>query len=338
VSEQIPKKLQSFLKYAIVFLVIIGLLLVFSNFKNLKRHFQAILSIHLLMPVSFSLAVYIIEGIFLFSALRLFGAELRFPAAVKCSFIINSLGYFVSLGGLTPFAAQIHVLDRYDINTKKATLSRVLQVIFFSIFFDLLLLAGFIEILINKRINKFGIATISIFICFFFLLISAFYLAIFWKWFRSVTARGFVKLINLIVGIVTKKIRIEYLSIIEFLDDFRTGFKTILKAPLSILKFVGITVIDYAALLAVMYFSFRTLNYEINLWNMVLGTTIGHIVGILSMMPGGIGTMEGSMALVYSAFGVPVETTLGAVLVYRLCFNIIPFLLSLPYYLRVSRK
>jgi uncharacterized protein (TIRG00374 family) len=171
-----------------------------------------------------------------------------------------------------------------------------------------------------------------------FLLILAFYLAIFWKWFRSATARAFVRLINLIIGIVTKKIRIEYSSVMEFLDDFRTGFKTILRAPVSILMFAGISIIDYATMMAVMYYSFRTVGYEIDIWYMISATTIGQIVGILSMMPGGLGTMEGSMALVYSAFGVPIETTLSAVLVYRLSFNIIPFLISIPFYLRISRK
>jgi uncharacterized membrane protein YbhN (UPF0104 family) len=167
VSEQGSRKLHSFFKYAIIFLIVIGLLFTFSNLKNLKKHFMTITPMELSIPVSFALAIYIIEGIFLFAAIRLFGEKLRFPAAIKCSFLINSVGYLASFGGLAPFATQIHILDYYNINTKKATLARVLQVIFFSIFFDLLLMTGFIEILVSKRINKISVAAITIFICFY---------------------------------------------------------------------------------------------------------------------------------------------------------------------------
>jgi len=44
------------------------------------------------------------------------------------------------------------------------------------------------------------------------------------------------------------------------------------------------------------------------------------------------------MALVYNAFGVPLETALGAVLLYRVNFYIIPFLASLPLYFVLKRK
>jgi uncharacterized protein (TIRG00374 family) len=332
------KKIQSFFKYLIIFIIIFGLLLTFSNYRNLKTRLLAINPKDLISPVASSLSVYIIEGLFLLTALRLFNERLSFPLAVKDSLVINSLGYFVSLGGITPFATQIHVLDYHNISARKATLTRILQVIFFGIFFDLLLIAAFVVILSNKRMDRINLVPVSIFTCFFLFLISAFYLAIFWSKFRILVASAFVYVINMAIGFVAKRRRIQLSSVTGFLDDFRTGFATIMKHPLSLLQFVGITVIDYVALLAVWYYSFHALHYEMNLWYMVLGVTIGHIVGILSMVPGGIGTMEGSLALVYTAFGVPVEITLGAALIYRVSFNIIPFFMSIPIFLSLKRR
>ena len=70
----------------------------------------------------------------------------------------------------------------------------------------------------------------------------------------------------------------------------------------------------------------------------MIGFAVGQTVAIISMVPGGAGTMEGSMALIFSAFGIQFETALGAVLLYRVSFYIIPFLISLPFYLSLKKK
>jgi hypothetical protein len=51
------------------------------------------------------------------------------------------------------------------------------------------------------------------------------------------------------------------------------------------------------------------------------------LLGIASHAPGGIGVFEATMLLALP--GVPREPLLGALLVYRLCYYLIPFLLAL---------
>jgi uncharacterized membrane protein YbhN (UPF0104 family) len=56
------------------------------------------------------------------------------------------------------------------------------------------------------------------------------------------------------------------------------------------------------------------------------------------MVPGGAGTMEGSMAMTYRALGVPLETSLAAVLIFRTLFYILPFFFCLPFYFTLKRR
>jgi len=84
--------------------------------------------------------------------------------------------------------------------------------------------------------------------------------------------------------------------------------------------------------------AFLSVNEPIAIGPLVIGFSTGQIVGVLSMIPGGIGTLEGSSALAYAALGIPFEVGLSALLIYRTTYYIIPFILSIPFYLGMKQK
>jgi uncharacterized protein (TIRG00374 family) len=62
------------------------------------------------------------------------------------------------------------------------------------------------------------------------------------------------------------------------------------------------------------------------------------LVGKLSLIPGGIGIVEGSMASMYHLLGVPSFTAVAVVLVYRLISFWIPLILGFPLALDLTRR
>jgi uncharacterized protein (TIRG00374 family) len=52
----------------------------------------------------------------------------------------------------------------------------------------------------------------------------------------------------------------------------------------------------------------------------------------VSLIPGGLGIMEGSMAAIYAGFGVPYENAVAAVLIYRVAYYLLPLIASLFFY------
>ena len=70
---------------------------------------------------------------------------------------------------------------------------------------------------------------------------------------------------------------------------------------------------------------------------MVTGFAIGIAVGVMSMVPGGIGVQEGSMAGTYHLLGMPLEEAVVLSLLFRVIFQLVPLALSMSLYWRVLR-
>ena len=332
------KKARRYLKYAIIFIVIIGILLAFSKLNQLKFVFLQMNLWYFGISVVFSFMVYIFEGFFLLVSLRAFGERLPIGKAIKYSLLINSLGYLVSLGGLTPFATQVYILDYDDISPKKATLTRILQAVLFNLLFNILVIVGFLYIILGKKDIGFSKISMTIAMLVFFIISTIAYLTVFWKKFRNFSMNILISGINKIIRIFSKKKQINPENIERYINDFHVGFKNLLAHPRLAIIIILITLIDWFLWVGVLFFTFKAVHFTINLGELLIGFAAGQTVAIISMVPGGAGTMEGSMALIFSAFGIQFETALGAVLLYRVSFYIIPFLISLPLYLSLKKK
>ena len=55
----------------------------------------------------------------------------------------------------------------------------------------------------------------------------------------------------------------------------------------------------------------------------VIGFSTGVFLSIINLVPGGLGIMEGSMAAVFSAFGVPLETAVVATVIFRASYYVL---------------
>ncbi len=329
---------KSYLKYALIFIVIIGVLLAFSKINELKKDILNMNMWYFTASVISAFLVYTLEGFFLLVSLKAFGERLPVLTSIKYSLLINSLGYLVSLGGLTPFATQVYILDYHNISARKATLTRIVQVVLFNILFNVLVVVGFSYIILGKHDTGFSILTMFIAMFIFLIISLTAYLTFFWKRFRQFSLGTLIKGINRFIGLFSKKKRINPQKIEDYINDFQIGFKNLLKHPVLTVIIIIITVTDWFLWVSVMYFAFKAMHYTINLGELLIGFAVGQTVAIISMVPGGAGTMEGSMALIFNAFGVEFETAIAAVLLYRVTFYIIPFIVSLPFYLSLRKK
>jgi uncharacterized protein (TIRG00374 family) len=336
--EKTRNKLNQILRYAVIFIIFIGFLIVLSHYKHLKVLFTEINLPSLLWALAIAICVYVLEGIFLFNALRLYGEKLPILVSIKSSLVINAIGYFISIGGLTSFATQIHVLEYHGVNVKMAISTRFLHIILFNITFTVLLMVGFILTLIDAQRHYFNLTAIIIAVCFFVFLFTGLYLEIFWKSFRYQSVKIVFQLLNRFIRYFTKKVTFQPSGILSYIEDFIIGFKSLKKSPGMLSSIIGVTVLTWIFWLYVMYLSFSAVNYKINLGSLVVGFTIGQMMGIISMIPGGLGVLEGSMALTYTALHVPLETVLSAILIYRVSFNIVPFFLSMPFYFGLKHR
>ena len=70
----------------------------------------------------------------------------------------------------------------------------------------------------------------------------------------------------------------------------------------------------------------------------VTGFAVGVAAGVMSMVPGGLGVQEGSMAGAYHLLGVPLEQGVLVSFLFRLVYYMFPFGVSLLFYRNVLRE
>src|SRR5262249_43172656 len=86
--------------------------------------------------------------------------------------------------------------------------------------------------------------------------------------------------------------------------------------------------IDWFLTILILYTSFLTVRYWIDFAEVIVGFAVGIVLSFASLIPGGLGVMEGSMSAVFSSMGVPFETGLAAVLLFRAAYYLLPLLIS----------
>jgi uncharacterized protein (TIRG00374 family) len=325
-------KLKKIFQYAVLFIIVIGILLALSNFQKFRQNFREINPLYAFFAMTCAIFVHFLEGLFLRSALYMFKENLPFFSALQSALVINSIGYFVSLGGLTPFATQIHILDGYGIDMKKATVSRILHVFLFNTVFDCLLIYGFIAIMFGNSLHGPYTATVLGITIFFMIIHHFLYVALFWVKFRQTATGGIFRMLNRVIRLFSKNFSLDAKPILSFFDDFQDGVHGLVEKPGWMFLLILITLGVYLFWVGAMYFTFLSLKHTIPFGILAVGFAIAQIVGVLSMVPGGLGALEGSGALAYAALGVPIETALSTMLTFRLIYYIFPFVLSLPLY------
>lgn len=90
----------------------------------------------------------------------------------------------------------------------------------------------------------------------------------------------------------------------EKIKEFSGVFRKIVKNPKNIFMGVLLSMVCWLLDFLIHYFLFRAFGFEINFLSIMVVVTLGILIGTTSFIPGGIGLVEGSMILLYSAMGI----------------------------------
>jgi uncharacterized membrane protein YbhN (UPF0104 family) len=88
--------------------------------------------------------------------------------------------------------------------------------------------------------------------------------------------------------------------------------------------------LNFAFDVLTLYFLFRALGHPIGPGVLLAGYGLPLLIGRFSFLPGGVGVVEGSMAGLYRALGVPATTAVSVALAYRLLSFWLPNLAGFP--------
>lgn len=126
-------------------------------------------------------------------------------------------------------------------------------------------------------------------------------------------------------------------SLQKFESTLKRGLAEVRNKPRTLVLPVSLILADRVVRVAVVWICFQALGSDIGIGVTVTGFAIGVAVGVMSMIPGGIGVQEGSMAGAYHLLGVPLEEGILASVLFRVIYYTVPFGVSLVFYRRVLR-
>jgi uncharacterized protein (TIRG00374 family) len=87
--------------------------------------------------------------------------------------------------------------------------------------------------------------------------------------------------------------------------------------------------LDWLFTVAVLYTACIAVGANVTYAEAAIAFSVGIVVAIASFVPGGVGVLEVALAGMFATVGVPAEQSVLAIFVFRICFYVIPVLLSL---------
>jgi len=115
------------------------------------------------------------------------------------------------------------------------------------------------------------------------------------------------------------------------------GLASLRARPVRLIGLLAAIMGDWLFCTATVWFCFAALGIRLHAGVLLSGFFIAIAAGALSMLPGGMGVQDGSMAGVYALLGVPFGPALLAAVLFRVTYYLIPFALGLAVYGRLMR-
>ena len=247
---------------------------------------------------------------------------------LKITFVANSMNYLVSTGGLSGFAVRLYFFTRLGVSSQTAVVISLAQTFLTNCTLLLFVLIGFAYVFQSSSLQGSALVVTSALLVVFLLLAVIAALLLFHPRLRRRTLFRLALATHWLLHRVRPGKAPKRTHIWRYQFNLNRGIDFLLqrkRAMLWPLFYIGL---DWVFTILILYTAFLTVNYPIAFSQVIVGFAVGIVLSFASLIPGGLGVMEGSMAAVFASMGVPFETAVVAVLLFRVAYYLVPLLIS----------
>jgi uncharacterized protein (TIRG00374 family) len=262
---------------------------------------------------------------------RIFGIRMCRRDLFEIGFISYALNHLVASGGAAGYSLRMLLIKRRGLPVRDILAASLFHSTLNSLFLFGLVPVSMVYLLANRSLSgntAVGVGIAAVLLLFLVVLAAT---VLFVGTLRSAVLG--------MVGATWHKVaRSSMENQLNDLDStLASGVDMVRSRPTILILLLVLIVADWAFAMATLGFCFDALGSPIGHLVLLTGFSVGIVVGLLSMIPGGIGAQEGSMAAVYAVLGVPLEQAVLAAVLFRVVYYLTPFLLSLAFYRRLLR-
>jgi uncharacterized protein (TIRG00374 family) len=326
------KSQQVLLLVSISFLVLFGVIVIVLDRKAVTEVIgQA--NWHMApLALPFTVISYFLTGYSFLLISRIFGVKLGKWDLIEIGYVTNALDNLLPGAGLPGTSLRVLILKRRELDTDRAISVSLFRSHFNNLIFISLLPVALIFLLFSHSLNKAQAIGIIVAIIFIVIVIIAGVIVVFKASFRS----WVLKIISRTWRLFTKH------DISSSLDSFGKvadyGIQAMEGNLWILVRPVAVIIGAWFSNVTILWICFIALGSYVNFGVVLTGFIIGRTVGVISFLPGGLGTQDASTVGVYATYGVPLAQGALAYILFRVIYYFIPFVISLGFYRRLLRS
>jgi uncharacterized protein (TIRG00374 family) len=359
--NRVPRPARRNLLSILVLVVLLGVLVaaVAADWTNARRVLRAA-DWRLLVPALVVTALsFLCSSAAYAQAVRVFGVASRTARLILTGFVSMAVNNLITLGG-AGYAVGAVLLSARDMAGKTGTVPRAerseglsplsrdqvpsrLSAIAAASAFNMYLYfavgttclpLSLLYVIADRRLPhraETGIVLVVALACLVAVVVN---LAVFLPRFRKALL-GFLGLCSSFL-IPRSSFRVQH-SLSAFDESFTRGLTLLRSHRSRLFGLLAAIIGDWLFCVAAIWFCFAALGIRLHAGVMLSGFFIAIAAGALSMLPGGMGVQDGSMAGVYALLAVPFGPALLAAVLFRVVYYFVPFAIGLLIYARLLR-
>jgi uncharacterized protein (TIRG00374 family) len=263
---------------------------------------------------------------------RIFGIRLDRRAQLEVGFVSFALNNLIAVGGAAGYSLRTGLLRRRGFALEDILGASLVHSYFNHLVMMGLLPVGLVYLLVNHPLGQRRTAELFAATALTIVVLGATTALLFGARARSRAAL-------LLAGLGRHILRRDFGPALRNLDaTLGRGIAAICRQPRVLGAPLVLVLADWAACVVALGFCFRALGEPLHPGVLITGFAIGVTLGLVSMLPGGMGVQEGSMTGVYVLLGVNYEKAVLAAIVFRAIYYLVPFVVSLFLYANIARR
>ncbi len=284
----------------------------------------------LLLPLFCTATSYLAMAVSYQRIAQAAGLDVPLGEMVRITLASTAANYLLSTGGLSGLAVRSYYFSRHHrVSSGNAVSISLAQTFITNLVLFAFLLWGLLTLLFYDEVS----GTPLVVVCFFFLvslcLCVAAIAVVASRGARLTVFAAIMRIPDLLSRIFSSRREALRARFALFEEELHEGVDFLIARGRKMLSPFFYICLDWLLMLATLYAAFRCVQQSVAMHIVVIGFSTGVLLSIVNLVPGGLGIMEGSMAAVFAALGVPLEAAVVATLLFRASYYLLPLLVSL---------
>jgi hypothetical protein len=260
---------------------------------------------------------------------RAAGCSVPFGEMLKITFVANTINYVLSTGGLSGFAVRMYFFTRMSIPSNTAVVVSLAQTFMTNATLLVFILGGFFYLLSAQDLEGFTGILLSILLTVFLAAAVVAVMLLVRPRLRRRTLFWLGQTAHWALHRTVPHRAPPRTHVWRYVFNLNRSIEFLLARRSKMIPPLLYILLDWVFTLLILQTAFLALRYPIRPTYVVIGFAVGIVLSFASLIPGGLGIMDGSMAAIFAGFGVPFETAVAAVLLFRAAYYVLPLLISL---------